>query len=72
MEYFHGKGKVAVFENLGRDATLVAPKPLQGVDHKYYTHLAAFMKGAPEDQVLEFWQAAGKTALDLMNKQPKN
>merc|ERR1719458_1234090 len=59
MDHFHGPGNVAVFDNLGRDATLVAPKPLPGVDHKCYTHLAAFMKRAPPHQVREFWQAAG-------------
>jgi len=70
MDHFHGPGNVAVFDNLGRDATLVAPKPLPGVDHKCYTHLAAFMKRAPPHQVREFWQAAGKTALRLMDTHP--
>ena len=98
MDHFHGPGNVAVFDNLGRDATLVAPKPLPGVDHKCYTHLAAFMKRAPPHQVAtetlrssynlqivvivnfctanplpqvrEFWQAAGKTALRLMDTHP--
>ena len=40
---------VATFENLGGDAVLVAPRPLASdVD---YVHLAAFVRGAPKEQV---------------------
>ena len=39
---------VVVFENLGRDATLVVPRPLASTDT--YVHLGAFLRGAPEAQ----------------------
>lgn len=49
-----GAGDLAVFPNLGGDATLVVPTrrgPLEA-----YAHLAAFVRGAPRAQRLALWQ----------------
>lgn len=56
-----GAADVAVFPNLGGDATLVVPArrgPLAA-----YAHLAAFARGAPREQRLALWQAVA-LALD--------
>jgi hypothetical protein len=51
----HNPGcQAIVFENLGRDAVLVAPCP-RG-DSQLYTHLATFMQRAPLSQVGELWR----------------
>ena len=62
---------VAVFQSLGKDATLVAPKPpLDKSDYKYYGHLATFMQNPDKSQLKEFWQKVGETGLELMKKDP--
>lgn len=40
------------FDNFGKDATLVAPVPLEGAD---FAHLAAFTRTAPRDEQAAFW-----------------
>lgn len=50
----------AVFENLGGDAMLVAPCPR--VQNRAYTHLANFVRHAPEEQVLGLWAEVGAAA----------
>jgi len=49
---------VAAFDNLGRDAFLVAPTPRAPADA--YPHIAAFSRNAPMDQQHTFWQAVGR------------
>lgn len=51
------------FPNLGGDAQLIAPKanaPLNGSDAIPYSHLAAFNRHAPADQVAQVWQLAAR------------
>ena len=51
------------FPNLGGDAQLIAPKartPLDGSDAIPYSHLAAFCRHAPDDQVAHVWQLAAQ------------
>jgi hypothetical protein len=52
----HG-AEVATFPNLGGDAWLVVPAARAA--HSAYGHLAAFVRGAPEDQVRAVWAASG-------------
>jgi hypothetical protein len=56
----HPGCSVVAFENLGKDALLVAPCPHAGPH--VYTHLAAFVRGAPPAQVGALWQ---RTAVAL-------
>ncbi len=54
-----------VFQNLGGDATLVAPMDWspESSPRKYsrcYGHLANFVRGAPEMQVVKMWRTLGK------------
>lgn len=60
QHFARASGPVVAFENLGGDAMLVVPTPLD--DAAKYTHLAAFVRGAPEQQVDAFFQAVGKHA----------
>lgn len=57
------EGEVAVFSNLGNDATLIVP--LAAGPTEAYGHLAAFARGAPPRQQHAFWQRVGQT----MNEQ---
>ena len=60
-----------VFTNLGGDATLVAPVDWSPTSSpsKYsscYGHLANFVRGAPEQQVLEMWKTVGGVLRDKL------
>lgn len=58
-EHFTGvNAGVAVFSNLGGDATMVVPCPIAELE--VYGHLAAFVRLAPELQVHALWQAVGE------------
>ncbi|MBA4029869.1 MAG: hypothetical protein C0478_02990 [Planctomyces sp.] len=52
---------VAVFDNLGGDATLVVPT--KATDANAYGHLASFVRLAPDNQQDELWQRVGETLL---------
>jgi hypothetical protein len=49
---------ICVFSNLGGDATLIVPTAAAATEH--YTHLAAFLRGAPRDQIHRLWIAIGE------------
>ena len=53
----HASQEVLAFPNLGGDAILVVPKPL--TDASCYTHLASFLRKAPESQVDALWRSVG-------------
>jgi len=53
-------GPIAVFENLGRDAVLVAPRP--GVDGERCAHLVAFLRTAGSHRRRALWQAMAVAA----------
>lgn len=59
---------VVVFENLSRDAMLVVPCPR--TDHAHYTHVAAFLRGAPPAQVHALLSALGRSVLERINDRP--
>lgn len=60
--------RVIVFENLGCNALLVVPCPLQ--NHTDYAHLAAFTRSAPEYQQIQLWQQVAKTMRDRLGEKP--
>lgn len=59
---------VVTFRSLGKDSTLVVPTPI--VSSKYYGHLAAFVRFAPESQTRALWRTAGTTLLKLLSDKP--
>ncbi len=60
--------EVATFENLGRDAWLVAPRPLPAAGD--YPHLAAFLRAAPARQKAALWQQTGEAVTRLLSERP--
>jgi hypothetical protein len=64
----HAKNDIAVFPNLGNDATLVVPCPV-GLPSAY-AHLAAFVRNAPEDQQQALWQQVGKAVTNRLSQNP--
>lgn len=58
------------FENLGGDAHLVAPTPRAAADPRVYAHLAAFARGAPDDQQHAFWRLVGAQAAARLSDRP--
>ncbi len=59
---------IAVFENLGKDATLVVPTP--GDSNSSYEHLAAFMRSAPESKKQALWRVVGQTVQRMITDRP--
>ena len=57
------------FPNLGRDALLVVPTAM--VDDSIYGHLAAFVRGAPADQVDALWEAVGEAIEERWAANPR-
>ena len=60
--------QIVTFENLGGDATLVVPAPFAGAD--YYTHLANFLRNAPEMQSNALWRSVGLALKTRLSKVP--
>lgn len=57
--YFEATEKAVIhFPNLGKDALLLVPCP-EVNDLQVYTHLANFMRQAPDDQIDQFWKRVG-------------
>ncbi len=59
---------VAVFSNLGGDATLVVPLPAS--EEPCYTHLGAFVRGAPRVQRHALWRCVAETTLGRVDDVP--
>jgi len=60
--------EVIAFANLGRDATLVVPRP--AASPAAYGHLAAFVRGAPESQRHALWVIVGKVMERRLGPEP--
>ena len=65
------EAQVCSFANLGGDAMLVSPVPLNGVRNSHYSHLAAFLREAPRSQVSEFWRLSAQTYLETLKRKHK-
>ena len=56
------------FENLGRDATLIAPCPLEPISA--CTHLAGFLRHAPDAVSVQLWRAVAEGVAEMLSEQP--
>lgn len=65
--YFSGD-EVVTFQNLGGDATLIAPSP--GESSALYPHLAAFLRNATEVKAAELWRSVGQAINDSLSENP--
>ena len=63
-----GATSIVVFDNLGRDARLVAPRPGDGAES--CAHLAPFVRSAPSRLVCDFWQALAREVLQSASDAP--
>jgi hypothetical protein len=61
-------GDVIAFENLGRDALLIVPRPLG--PPTCYAHLASFVRCAPAAQQIALWQAVGRAVRERIGPRP--
>ena len=59
---------VVSFRNLGKDALLVAPCPLEG--DSAYAHLADFARNAPLEQQHTLWKRVGIAVEEQLSDQP--
>ena len=59
---------IAQFYNLGKDAVLVAPVPLQ--KNVRYEHLASFLRTAPEVQICALWRHVFRTLTQMLSVRP--
>lgn len=67
-EHFRPGCPTATFDNLGGDAVLVAPCPLEpDID---YGHLAQFVRDAPDAQQHALWQSVGDALQARMGSRP--
>ena len=68
-QYFESATEeVVTFPNLGNDALLVVPCPLANVVAR--THLASFVRFAPQSQQHLLWQTVGRSLQQRLNQQP--
>ena len=54
---------IAHFSNLGKDATLVVPVPLN--DSSDYAHFSLFHRNAPHTQKVGLWQSVGEVLVEV-------
>lgn len=57
------------FTNLGKDALLIVPNQLTNPTN--YSHLAAFLRTAPAEQIHAIWQLVGKSMADQIDDTPR-
>ena len=71
-QYFSNTGTngVAVFNNLGNDAKLIAPEPVDGQEDHNYSHIAVFTEEAPIEQQHKLWKRVGRVTEKQLSEQP--
>lgn len=70
-QYFNSANseeEIAVFNNLGNDAKLIAPAPLQ--QDLNYSHIGVFTGEAPIRQQHRLWQRVGEVTEELISDDP--
>lgn len=67
--YFKRDQDVVSFWNLGKDAQLIAPCPVD--EHPGYAHIGTFIREASESQVHKLWQCTGTEMLDIIGEEPR-
>jgi hypothetical protein len=59
LKYFsQNVNGIVTFDNLQKDALLIVPSPL--VENSDYSHISAFVRNAPNEQLQAFWRQIGK------------
>lgn len=68
-QYF-GEDPIAVFDNLGGDAKLVAPQPHSQTQDYNYSHIGVFSRQAPPDQQQALWKRVGEAVEARLSERP--
>jgi hypothetical protein len=64
----HPEADIITFPNLSGDAVLVVPRPVGNIEA--YSHLAAFLRSAPESQVLDLWKTTAQVVREGLSSTP--
>ena len=56
------------FPSLSVGTTLIAPRMLPSVSSKVYSHLGAFLRGAPKEQIARVWKIATEQYLKQLKE----
>ncbi|MCT7953160.1 hypothetical protein NG798_25505 [Ancylothrix sp. C2] len=64
----HAVDDIAVFPNLGKDAIMVVPCPINR--DSAYGHIAEFLRNAPEQQRHSLWKTVGQAMVDRLSAEP--
>ena len=68
-EYLNAcEGIGCVFTNLGGDATLIAPKKMNKSTAEMYGHVAAFIRRAPQYQIVGMWRLVAQFFVKRLNE----
>ena len=67
-EHFLPGCRTVAFDNLGGDAVLVAPCPLE--PNRDYGHLGQFVRAAPDAQQHSLWQSVGEAIQARLGTEP--
>lgn len=67
--HFSEHKSAVAFENLGKDALLVAPCPITQTEH--YRHFGSFAREAPKNQHISFWKLVGHEYMKSLGNAPK-
>ena len=73
QDYFTEEKSAAVtFENLGKDAVLVAPNPLMTESKlEIYSHLGSFMRKASDNQLKGFWKIVADNFIEEIQRKSR-
>ena len=73
QDYFTEEKLAAVtFENLGKDAVLVAPNPLMTESKlEIYSHLGSFMRKASDNQLKGFWKIVADNFIEEIQRKSR-
>lgn len=64
----HPTERIISFENLGRDAVLVAPCPFSEIDESFMINLQPFLCHAPMELSMELWKTVGEIVLRKLHE----
>jgi hypothetical protein len=68
VQFLNAEDDIAVFANLGGDATMIVPSPI--AEPAAYGHLAAFVRLAPERQRDALWRTIGEVFAQRLGSKP--
>ncbi|WP_179021957.1 DUF6940 family protein [Winogradskyella forsetii] len=67
--YFEKNLEVVSFRNLRGDAQLIIPSKIS--DENNYTHLAKFIRKAPQHQIIKFWKKVAEDYSKIIDNEKK-